>query len=291
MSSGGDGKKAAPGAPLGELDPRRTVYRRDLAAKSLYGKVSVPRYAQPVPAQVVRSAVPLRDQPSLSRGFLTEALYGELVDVYEERDGWAWIQLKRDRYVGYVPADSLTQNIVEPTHRVRALGTFVYPSPDIKTPPVMHLSLNAQVRIVGANETFCALEAGGFVVARHVTETGRFARDFVEIAERFIGTPYLWGGRTRMGIDCSGLVQVSLEAAGMKAPRDTDMQQAELGSLQLTSHSSPPAIADLNGDRRPEIIAFQAGGGGLDGVCRDIAFPARRGYERSTIPFKTQRRC
>jgi cell wall-associated NlpC family hydrolase len=229
VSSGGDGRKAAPGAPLGELDPRRTVYRRDLAAKSLYGKVSVPRYAQPVPAQVVRSAVPLRDQPSASRGFLTEALYGELVDVYEERDGWAWIQLKRDRYVGYVPADALTQNIVEPTHRVRALGTFVYPSPDIKTPPVMHLSLNAQVRVVGANETFCALEAGGFVVARHVTETGRFARDFVEIAERFIGTPYLWGGRTRIGIDCSGLVQVSLEAAGMKAPRDTDMQQAELG--------------------------------------------------------------
>jgi cell wall-associated NlpC family hydrolase len=245
-------KVPAPGAPL---DQRRNVFRRDLAAKSLYGKVSAPRYVQGFPAQVIRAAVPLRGRPSASEGFATEALYGETVTVYEERDGWAWVQLTRDRYVGYVPLDTLSQEIIRPTHRVRALGTFVYPAPDIKSPPLMHLSLNAELSVVGADERFCALQGGGFIVQRHVTERDRFARDFVEIAERFIGTPYLWGGRTRVGLDCSGLVQVALEAAGIEAPRDTDMQEAELGMEVLP--------ANLEEDLRRGDLVFWKGHVGI----------------------------
>jgi cell wall-associated NlpC family hydrolase len=239
------GRKVAPGASA-PLDQRRYVFRRDLAAKSLYGKVSAQRYVQGIPAQVVRSAVPLRSKPSSSNGFTTEALYGETVTVYDESNGWAWIQLNRDRYVGYIPVDAVSQEIVPSTHRVRALGTFVYPAPDIKTPPLMHLSLNAEVCVVDSDQQFCALQGGGFVVARHVIECDRYARDFVEIAERFIGTPYLWGGRTRLGLDCSGLVQVSLEAAGIAAPRDTDMQEAELGvAVPVTDYEEGLQRGDL----------------------------------------------
>jgi cell wall-associated NlpC family hydrolase len=227
---GEDGKSRVPAGIIGRLDPRRHVFRPDLASTSLYGKVGALRYAEGFPGQVVRSSVPLRRNPTPTVGFETEALFGEKVTVYDEREGWAWIQLDRDQYVGYVPSETLSPEIDEPTHRVRSLGTFVYPVPDIKSPPIMHLSINSELCIVEGDERFLMLKGGGFVVTRHVVERSRKAPDFVEIAERLIGTPYLWGGRTRLGIDCSGLVQVSLEAAGIDAPRDTDMQQAELGA-------------------------------------------------------------
>lgn len=226
---------AAPSRPA--LDPRLHAFRADLAAQSLYGRINAPRYAAGTLRQVARAAVPLRRRPHVSTGLDTEALFGELVTVYEEANGWAWVQLERDRYVGYVPADTLSADVFSATHKVKALGTFAYPAPDIKSPPLMHLSINSLVEVIEGDDKFCRIQGGGFVVTRHITELDRYARDYVEIAERFIGTPYLWGGRTRIGVDCSGLVQLSLEAAGIGSPRDTDMQQMELGENVPISQS------------------------------------------------------
>jgi cell wall-associated NlpC family hydrolase len=212
------------------LDRRRNAYRTDLADSRLEGKVGAARFVDGNPGQVIYPSVPLRKTPDVTHGLETEALYGEAVTVFDEAEGWAWVQLARDRYVGYLPANALRPApFSAPTHRVQSLGTFVYAAPDIKSPPLMHLPMNALLSITGVDERFSELQQGGFVVARHIATLDRPARDFVEIAERFIGTPYLWGGCTRIGIDCSGLVQTSLLAANIAAPRDSDMQQAELG--------------------------------------------------------------
>lgn len=211
------------------LDPRRHAYRADLADDRLRGMIEASRFVAGTLAQIARAAVPLRKTPVASVGFETEALFGEMVTVYDVANGWAWVQLANDGYVGYLPADSLTGSLHEATHRVKAIGTFVYAVPDIKSPPLMHLSINAQLAVSGSDDTFYHLASGGYVFARHVAEMGWRDRDFVEVAERLLGTPYLWGGKSRIGLDCSALVQVSLAACGIAAPRDSDMQRAELG--------------------------------------------------------------
>ena len=215
-------------API-KPDRRINAWRDDLAAAELRDQVAAPRYAEGEPARVTVPALAVRRHPRTSAPLDTEALFGEQVRVLDQAAGWAWVQLYRDSYVGYVAADDLSRDPIEATHRVQALGTFIYPEPDIKAPIALHLPLGALVAVDDEDARFARLTTGGFVVCRHLVDLGRHARDFVDVAERFIGTPYLWGGRTRIGLDCSGLVQIALEAAGFASPRDSDMQAAGLG--------------------------------------------------------------
>jgi cell wall-associated NlpC family hydrolase len=210
-------------------DPRRHAYRGDLAAEPLRGLVEARRFVKGEPYQVAAPSLPLRREPRFDATLDTEALRGEMVTVYDESEGWAWVQLSRDGYVGYMPSEGLTRRPIAPTHRISALRTYVYPEPDGKTPPLALLSLNSRIAAQGDDGKFLALEGGGHVVASHAAPIGAAESDFVAVAERFAGTPYLWGGRTSIGLDCSGLVQLALEAAGYSAPRDADMQAVELG--------------------------------------------------------------
>jgi cell wall-associated NlpC family hydrolase len=212
-------------------DPRRHAYRADLAAETLRGLVEAPRYAKGEPRQVGVPSLPLRREPRFDATLDTEALLGETLTLYDESEGWAWVQLARDGYVGYMPSEGLVLEIAAPTHRISMLRSYVYPEPDGKTPPLALLSLNARVAAVKAEGKFLALAGGGYVFAGHAAPIGKAEPDFVAVAEAFLGTPYLWGGRTSIGLDCSGLVQLALEAAGRATPRDADMQAEELGRI------------------------------------------------------------
>jgi cell wall-associated NlpC family hydrolase len=226
-------------------DPRRHAYRASLAAESLRGRVEAPRYVQGVRRQVEVPALPLRREPRFDAMLDSEALFGEMLTLFDESEGWAWVQLARDGYVGYLPSEGLTSAVTAPTHRVAALRTYVYASPDIKTPPLSLLSLNALLPVAGEEGRFLALKSGGFVIAEHARKLDEPARDFVDVALTFRGTPYLWGGRTSLGVDCSGLVQLASEAAGLSCPRDADMQAQELGNALDWQRADMLARGDL----------------------------------------------
>ncbi len=161
---------------------------------------------------------------------VSQLLFGDRFRVLETRSGWAFGQVERDGYVGYVPDKVLGEDI-RPTHLVRSLWTHVYPNADMKSKPFAELPFAARIAVDDdiACESFEALGGGGFVPSTHIQPIGRHAADHAGQAARFIGAPYLWGGNSVLGIDCSGLVQVALMATGVDCPRDSDMQEARLG--------------------------------------------------------------
>jgi cell wall-associated NlpC family hydrolase len=214
------------------LHPRLTPARPDLAARHLEGKVSAARFVEGEAREVVEPNLPLRRSPVPDAPLDTEALMGERVTVYEtSEEGWAWGQLDADGYVGFMPTNGLAAPGPAPTHRVSALRTLVFPTPSFKLPPIGALPLSARVAVVRSEGRFALTASGGYVPAVHLATIESREVDFVAVAERFLGTPYMWGGKTSLGLDCSGLLQVALAACGLACPRDSDMQQAALGEV------------------------------------------------------------
>lgn len=229
-------------------DPRLTPARPDLADLRLKGVVAAERYVAGEPARVVAPSAPLRRAPLAEAGLDTEAVMGDAVTVYETRDRFAWVRIARDGYVGYLPEAALGPADPAPTHRVASLRTFVYPAPDLKRPHVAHLSLGAAFAAQAREGEYWRLAGGGYVFAGHAVPLGSAEPDFAATAERLVGTPYLWGGRTSLGLDCSGLVQLCLETAGRPCPRDADQQERALGE------ALPPG---LDGLRRGDLVFWR----------------------------------
>ncbi|MFN7025719.1 MAG: C40 family peptidase, partial [Pseudorhizobium sp.] len=213
-----------------DLDKRLHAYRLDLADERLQGRVAAERFVAGEPARVGIPVAALRPLPDARHGIDTELLLGETLRVFERKDGWAWVQADQDGYVGYLPEGQVSEAEVA-THIVCVPRTFLYPEPELRRPPLAALSVGSRLSVVGEAETrgtrYVVLHDGSALVAAHCCAAGeRLAGDYVQVAARFLETPYLWGGRSGFGIDCSALVQLSLMMVGRSAPRDSDMQAA-----------------------------------------------------------------
>jgi cell wall-associated NlpC family hydrolase len=227
-------------------DPRLTPARSDLAAKYLEGKIKAARFVEGQELEVAAALAPLRERPSADVALLTQALKGERVTIYDRNgEGFAWGQLSSDGYVGWLPDRAIAKPAAEPTHKIIALRTFAFPGPSIKLPPAETLVMGARVTVIREDGAFAVTREGWYLPQQHLGSLDVRADDFVAVAEQFTGTPYLWGGKSGIGIDCSGLVQVSLNAAGTGCPRDSDMQQDGLGRALNAAESGKLQRGDL----------------------------------------------
>lgn len=228
-------------------DPRITPARPDIAAAHLQDAVAAQKFVAGRVMRLVANTAPLQRRPAHDAPTDTQLLFGETFTVYEDKAGWSWGQAALDNYVGYVPSVALAPPGAPPTHSVAVPRTFVYRDADIKSPPLLWLSMNSQVAVAEQDGNFSRLENQGWVYSAHLAKPGDTAKDFVTVAESFLGTPYLWAGKDSLGLDCSGLVQTAMQRAGRGCPRDSDMQ-AELGA---------PVALDFNTTQRGDLVFWK----------------------------------
>ena len=202
------------------------------------------------PVQVRAGATAVREAPLPDARLATEALFGEILDVYEEQHGFALVQCRRDRYVGWVALAGLAERLLAPTHRIARPHTHAYAAPDLKSPPQIVLNLGAQVSVIAEEGDWRHCQDAGWVHQRHLVPLDAVIDDPVSIAELYLHRPYLWGGRSGLGVDCTGLTQQAFEAAGVLLPRDSDMQFAWAGEA-IEDWRAPAAL------RRGDLIFWK----------------------------------
>jgi cell wall-associated NlpC family hydrolase len=241
-------------AILTARDARLHAFRSDLADARLKGEVAADRFVSGRPARITTSVADLRKAPRPDAGVNTQVLFGDDVLVFEDTEGWAWVQAERDGYVGYVADNLLGAREHAPTHIVSVPRTFLYPGPDLRFPISGQLSMGSTVTVTGSAETrgthYALLPSGQAIIARHLRPIAELAEDYVTVAETFLGTPYLWGGASGFGIDCSGLVQLSMRMTGKDVLRDSDMQAASIG----TPFEPGPDFSEL---RRGDLVFWK----------------------------------
>jgi hypothetical protein len=218
------------------LDPRLNAYRPNLADSALRGQVMASRYAEGKPALVTSGLLPVLHEPQPESALDTFFHYGEALRVFDEADGYAWCQSRRDNYVGYVDAGALAFG--EPpaaTHYVAGLGAYRYAEADLRSPIIDFLPRHALLIVAQAGfqcrgTAYSWLDGGGFLPAACLSAEPARSPDLAAAAALYLGCPYLWAGRSFLGIDCSGLVQEAFRDLGQAVPRDTDMQREAIGS-------------------------------------------------------------
>jgi cell wall-associated NlpC family hydrolase len=207
-------------------DPRITPWRDGIAARSLEGVLEAEVYLDPKAMGCLASATAIRAAADANAEQMDQLLFGERFEVLEEEGAWVFGQAARDGYVGFVEAAALQPAGAMPTHRVSALRTYAFAEPSIKSRAIGPYSINSLVTVEAVDGKLAKVAGAGWMTAAHLSPIGEFEDDWAAVAERFVGAPYLWGGRESLGLDCSGLVQQVLFACGRACPRDTDQQRA-----------------------------------------------------------------
>jgi cell wall-associated NlpC family hydrolase len=207
------------------FDPRVTPLRDGIAARALEGLVPAEVYLDPQPMMCLAPAAGVFRAPDAASEQMDQLLFGEPFEVLEEEGAFVFGQARRDGYCGFVEAARLAPRGPAPTHRVAAIRTYVFAEPSIKSKAWGPISINALVRVEAQEGRLAKLAGAGWVTAAHLAPIGTAETDWASVAERFLGAPYLWGGRESLGLDCSGLIQAALFACGRACPRDTDQQE------------------------------------------------------------------
>ena len=218
---------------LASFDKRLNAFRSDLANIKLKGKVEASVFVEGKPGAICVSVANLKGSPVLTSNTEHQLLLGEEVQIFEQANGFAWVQSNRDGYTGYVAASAVTTDVPTSTHTVCVPFTFHYPQAELRQPPLAVLSMGSRVSVSGEESVrgtkYLLLEGGGAIIEKHLRAIDEFDEDFISVCEQLLNTPYLWGGSSGLGIDCSGLVQLSMRQCGREILRDSDMQAATLG--------------------------------------------------------------